>query len=288
MQSSRERRGRQVLDRHKALHTGFDELVYSKVRAATGGKLRWAISGGAPLGERLGHFFNGLGVTVLEGYGLTETTAAATVNTPDHMKIGTVGRPLPGVTIRIGEDDEVFIKGGVVFKGYWRNDEATAAASDDGWFATGDLGSLDDEGFLRITGRKKDLIITAGGKNVQPAELEDAVQASPLVSQCVVVGDGRPFIGALVTLDPEELAVWAQRHGRPHCPPSSSSSNWPATRRCGRPSSRRSTTPTSWCREPRASVSSAVLPRELTDRGRRADADPEGEAQRGAEGVRRR
>ena len=218
VQSSREREAGKSSIVTKVLHTGFDQLVYSKVRAATGGKLRWAISGGAPLGERLGHFFNGLGVTVLEGYGLTETTAAATVNTPDHLKIGTVGRPLPGVTLRIAEDDEVLIKGGVVFKGYWRNDEATAAASIDGWLATGDLGSLDEEGFLRITGRKKDLIITAGGKNVQPAELEDAVQASPLVSQCVVVGDGRPFIGALVTLDPEELAGWAQRQGRPWLP----------------------------------------------------------------------
>ena len=218
VQSSREREAGKSSIVTKVLHTGFDQLVYSKVRAATGGKLRWAIS---------------VARRSVSGSATSSTASAspswrATASPrprrrprsthPDHLKIGTVGRPLPGVTLRIAEDDEVLIKGGVVFKGYWRNDEATAAASNDGWLATGDLGSLDEEGFLRITGRKKDLIITAGGKNVQPAELEDAVQASPLVSQCVVVGDGRPFIGALVTLDPEELAGWAQRQGRPWLP----------------------------------------------------------------------
>lgn len=218
VRSSRQREAGKVSALTKAQYAVYDKLVLSKIRAATGGKLRWAISGGAPLGERLGHFFNGLGMTVLEGYGLTETTAGATVNVPDFLRIGTVGRPIPGVAIRIEEDGEVLIKGGVVFKGYWANDDATAATMRDGWLATGDLGSLDDAGFLRITGRKKDLIITAGGKNVQPAELEDAVQSNPLVSQCVVVGDARPFIAALVTLDPDELPGWAGRQGKPVLP----------------------------------------------------------------------
>ena len=171
------------------------------------------MSGGAPLGTRLGHFFRGIGVTVLEGYGLTETTAPATVNTPEQVKIGTVGPPLPGVGIRIAEDGEILIRGNNVFTGYHNNDDATAAAIREGWFHTGDLGELDSDGYLKITGRKKELIVTAGGKNVAPAVLEDRLRAHPLVSQCIVVGDQKPFIGALVTLDPEMLPVWAKNHG---------------------------------------------------------------------------
>jgi long-chain acyl-CoA synthetase len=194
-------------------HSIFDKLVYSKLRAAMGGNVLYAVSGGAPLGTRLGHFFRGIGVTVLEGYGLTETTAPATVNTPEQVKIGTVGPPLPGVGIRIAEDGEVLIKGNNVFASYHNNEEATSAAIKEGWFHTGDLGELDDDGYLRITGRKKELLVTAGGKNVAPAVLEDRLRAHPLISQCVVVGDQKPFIGALVTLDPEMLPVWAKNNG---------------------------------------------------------------------------
>ncbi len=199
----------------RATHTVFDALVYRKLRAALGGHVQYAVSGGAPLGTRLGHFFRGIGVTVLEGYGLTETTAPATVNTPERVKIGTVGQPLPGVGIRIAEDGEVLIKGVNVFTGYHGNAAATAEAIRDGWFHSGDLGELDDDGFLRITGRKKEIIVTAGGKNVAPAVLEDRIRAHPLVSQCIVVGDGKPFIGALVTLDAEMLPTWAKIHGKP-------------------------------------------------------------------------
>jgi long-chain acyl-CoA synthetase len=197
-------------------HSLFDHLVYGKLRAAVGGKVQYAVSGGAPLGERLGHFFRGAGLTVLEGYGLTETSAAATVNRPGHNKIGTVGPPLPGVSMRIAEDGEILIKGPNVFAGYWQNKGATAETlDDDGWLSTGDLGDLDSEGFLRVTGRKKDLIVTAGGKNVAPAVLEDRLRAHPLISECLVVGDGRPYIACLVTLDPEALEHWKQQHGKP-------------------------------------------------------------------------
>ena len=189
-------------------HGLYDKLVYAKMRAALGGKIRWAISGGAPLGDRLGHFFRGIGFTVLEGYGLTETTAASTVNTPALIKIGTVGRPLPGMGLRIAEDGEILIRGAHVFRGYYNNDEATAEALTDGEFHSGDIGELDADGFLRITGRKKELIVTAGGKNVAPAGLEDRLRAHRLVSQCVVVGDAQPFIACLVTLDEEALAHW--------------------------------------------------------------------------------
>jgi long-chain acyl-CoA synthetase len=198
----------------RAKHAAFDKLVYSKLRDALGGKVRWAVSGGAPLGQRLGHFFRGIGVTVLEGYGLTETTAASTVNTPTHIKIGTVGRPLPGVAVRIGEDGEVLIKGGQVFTGYYNNSEATAEAITDGWFHSGDLGELDADGFLRITGRKKEIIVTAGGKNVAPAVLEDRLRSHRLVSQCMVVGDAQPYIACLVTLDEEALPAWLEQQGK--------------------------------------------------------------------------
>jgi long-chain acyl-CoA synthetase len=197
-------------------HALFDRLVYGKLRAALGGRAAYAVSGGAALTERLCHFFRGIGVTVLEGYGLTETTAAGTVNRPDRNKIGTVGQPLPGVSIKIAEDGEILIEGPNVFPGYWHNEEATKEVfTEDGWFRSGDIGELDDEGFLRITGRKKELIVTAGGKNVSPAVLEDRLRSHALISQTMVVGDGRPYVAALITLDAEALGPWKERHGKP-------------------------------------------------------------------------
>jgi long-chain acyl-CoA synthetase len=199
--------------RLRIAHGLYDRLVYSKLRAATGGRVRYAVSGGAPLGERLGHFFRGAGITVLEGYGLTETSAAATANRPGRNKIGTVGLPIPGSSVRVADDGEILIAGPNVFGGYWHNDAATAEMIDtDGWLHTGDLGELDSDGYLRVTGRKKDIIVTAGGKNVAPAVLEDRLRAHPLVSQCMVVGDGRPYIACLVTLDEEALGAWKGRH----------------------------------------------------------------------------
>jgi long-chain acyl-CoA synthetase len=199
----------------RAQHAVFSRLVYGKLREALGGRCDFAVSGGAPLGDRLGHFYRGIGITVLEGYGLTETTAALTVNQPGAVKIGTVGRPLPGTAVRVAEDGELLFKGGQVFSGYWRNDAATAEVlGADGWFHTGDVGEVDDEGFVRITGRKKEILVTAGGKNVAPAVLEDRVRAHVLVDQCLVVGDGQPFIAALVTLDREAVASWAELHGK--------------------------------------------------------------------------
>jgi long-chain acyl-CoA synthetase len=200
----------------RAQHALFDRLVYGKLRAALGGRAEYAASGGAALSERLGHFFRGIGLIVLEGYGLTETTGAATVNRPDRLKIGTVGQPLPGVAIRIDKDGEILIKGGNVFPGYWRNEAATKETfAEDGWFRTGDIGELDDEGFLKITGRKKELIVTAAGKNVAPVVLEDRLRSHALISQCMVVGDGRPFVAALITLDPDAFGPWKERHGKP-------------------------------------------------------------------------
>ncbi|MGB3769935.1 MAG: long-chain fatty acid--CoA ligase [Rhodococcus sp. (in: high G+C Gram-positive bacteria)] len=196
----------------KAKHALFDKLVYSKLRAALGGECDQAISGGGPLGARLGHFFRGIGVPVYEGYGLTETAAAVTVNTPQKQKVGSVGRPIEGHSVKIGEDGEILVKGPVVFSGYWHNDKATDESIRDGWFHTGDLGAVDEDGFVSITGRKKEIIVTAGGKNVAPAELEDSIRSHPLVSQCLVVGDAKPFIGALITLDPEALPGWLERH----------------------------------------------------------------------------
>ncbi|MDX6247790.1 MAG: long-chain acyl-CoA synthetase [Kribbellaceae bacterium] len=205
----------------KAKHALFDKLVYAKLRNVLGGKVDYAVSGGAPLGNRLGHFFRGIGVPVLEGYGLTETTAALAVNLPDDLRIGTVGRPLPGVSVGVAEDGELCFKGGQVMLGYWKNDEATAAAIDaDGWFRTGDLGEFDADGFIRITGRKKEILVTAGGKNVAPAVLEDRIRLHPLVSQCMVVGDGKPFIAALITIDPETIVSWAKDRGKPTDVPS--------------------------------------------------------------------
>jgi len=199
----------------KLQHLLFDRLVYGKLRAALGGRARYAVSGGAALGERLGHFYRGLGLVVLEGYGLTETSAPSTVNTPDAVKIGTVGRPLEGTSVGIADDGEVLLAGPHIFRGYRNNPDATAEVIDaDGWFHSGDIGELDSDGFLRITGRKKDILVTAGGKNVAPAVLEDRIRAHYLVSQCMVVGDGRPYIAALVTLDPEALPGWAEQHGK--------------------------------------------------------------------------
>ncbi|MFJ8578621.1 AMP-dependent synthetase/ligase [Micromonospora sp. NPDC093277] len=200
----------------RAQHMLFDKLVYSRLRAALGGRCRDAISGGAPLGPRLGHFFRGVGVNISEGYGLTETSPAAAANLPSATRMGTVGRPLPGVTIRIEDDGEILIAGELVFRGYWRNETATAEVlTSDGWFRTGDLGQLDEDGYLCITGRKKEIIVTAGGKNIAPSVLEDQVRAHPLVSQCLVVGDRQPFVAALVTIDEEALPRWLAAHGRP-------------------------------------------------------------------------
>ncbi|SHG59602.1 long-chain acyl-CoA synthetase [Jatrophihabitans endophyticus] len=199
----------------KLAHALFDKLVYGKLRAALGGNCVAAVSGGAPLGARLGHFFRGIGVTIYEGYGLTETTAGITVNRPSAIKVGTVGRPVGGTTVRVAEDGELLFKAPHVFRGYWHNDDATAEALEsDGWFHSGDIGEIDDDGFVRITGRKKELIVTAGGKNVAPAVLEDRVRAHWLISQCLVVGDQKPFIGALVTIDPEALPQWLDKAGR--------------------------------------------------------------------------
>ncbi|WP_326638132.1 AMP-dependent synthetase/ligase [Streptosporangium sp. NBC_01755] len=199
----------------KLKHALFDKLVYGKLRAATGGRLTAAVSGGSALGERLGHFFRGVGIEVLEGWGLTETSAPSSVNLPGANKIGTVGKPFPGVTIGIGEHGEVLVKGRHVFEGYWNNDEATAVAIDkDGWFHTGDVGELDGDGYLRITGRQKEIIVTAAGKNVAPAPMEDHIRAHPLISQAMVVGDDRPFVAALITLDAEALEQWKAANGR--------------------------------------------------------------------------
>ncbi|WP_292790719.1 MULTISPECIES: AMP-dependent synthetase/ligase [unclassified Microbacterium] len=192
----------------------FNKLVYSKLREAMGGNVVYAVSGSAPLGARLGHFFHSLGVVILEGYGLTETTAPATVNLASKSKIGTVGPALPGVGVRLADDGEIEVRGINVFKEYWNNPEATAEAfSEGGWFHTGDIGSFDADGFLTITGRKKEIIVTAGGKNVAPAALEDPIRANPIVGQVVVVGDQRPFISALVTLDTEMLPTWLANNG---------------------------------------------------------------------------
>jgi long-chain acyl-CoA synthetase len=197
----------------KLKHAAFDWLVFSKLRAAMGGKVKYAISGGAPLGARLGHFFRGIGLIVLEGYGLTETAAAAVIGRVSWQKIGKVGRALPGTGIKIAADGEIWLRGINVMRGYWRNEAATRAAFEGEWLKTGDIGDLDEDGFLRITGRKKELIVTAGGKNVAPAPIEDPLRAHPLVGQVVVIGESKPFIGALISLDPEMVPVWCEQNG---------------------------------------------------------------------------
>ena len=199
----------------KAKHAVFDKLVYGKLREAMGGQVQWAVSGGAPLGARLSHFFRGIGVTILEGYGLTETTAPISVNLPWDVRPGTVGPPLPGSSVAIDENGEILVKGVMVFKGYHNNPEATAESMTDGWFRTGDLGALDEEGNLTITGRSKEVIVTAGGKNISPAQLEDQLRAHPLVSQCVVIGDQKPFVAAILTLDEEMLGTWLANNSLP-------------------------------------------------------------------------
>ena len=204
----------------KIKHALFDKLVYSKIRAAMGGKIEWAVSGGAPLGARLGHFFRGIGVTILEGYGLTETAASTTVNRPNAIAIGTVGQPFPGASVKVAADGELLLAGDQIFAGYWNNPTATAEVLEpDGWFHSGDIGEIDDRGFVRITGRKKELIVTAGGKNVAPAVLEDRLRSHFLVSQCMVVGDNQPYIAALVTLDPEAVPAWLKQQNRPENTP---------------------------------------------------------------------
>jgi long-chain acyl-CoA synthetase len=200
----------------KLKHMVFDKLVYKKLRHAMGGNVRWAVSGGAPLGARLGHFFRGIGVTILEGYGLTETSAATTVNRPDALRIGTVGQPFPGASVRIADDGEIMLAGVQIFQGYWNNEAATKEAIEpDGWFHSGDIGEIDDRGFVRITGRKKELIVTAGGKNVAPAVLEDRLRANWLVGQCMVVGDNQPFIACLVTIDPDSFPAYLEQIDKP-------------------------------------------------------------------------
>jgi long-chain acyl-CoA synthetase len=212
---SREREAGRIAPSTRAAHAVFDRLVYARIREAMGGAVTHAVSGGAALGARLGHFFSGVGIMVLEGYGLTETSAGATINRPAAQRIGTVGKPVPGASVRIADDGEVEVSGPHVFRGYFGDDAATREVmTSDGWFRTGDLGSLDGEGFLTITGRKKEIIVTAAGKNVAPNVLEDALRAHPLVSQAVVVGDGRSFIAALLTLEPEAFARFATEIGR--------------------------------------------------------------------------
>lgn len=198
----------------RGAHAVFDRLVYSKLRAALGGNCHAAISGGAPLGKRLGHFYRGVGLSIYEGYGLTETSAAITANRVGELKVGTVGKLVPGNTMAVAADGELLVRGGLVFNGYWRNEKATNEAIIDGWFHTGDLASIDSDGFLSITGRKKEIIVTAGGKNVAPAVLEDALRAHPLISQAMAVGDKQPFIGALIALDPEAFEVWKQHNSK--------------------------------------------------------------------------
>ncbi|MEZ0053872.1 long-chain acyl-CoA synthetase [Mycobacterium sp. MAA66] len=195
-------------------HTLFDKLVYGKLKAALGGNCVGAISGGAPLGARLGHFYRGVGVTIYEGYGLTETSAAITVNRVGELKVGSVGKLVPGNSMRIADDGELLLSGGVVTNGYWNNPTATEEAFTDGWFHSGDLGAIDDDGYLSIVGRKKEIIVTAGGKNVAPAPLEDRMRAHPLISQAMCVGDQEPFIAALITIDPEAFEGWKQRNGK--------------------------------------------------------------------------
>ena len=197
----------------KLKHKVFDKLVYGKLRAAMGGKVKYAISGGAPLGERLGHFFRGIGLVVLEGYGLTETAAAAVIGRVSWQKIGKVGRALPGTGIKIAPDGEIWLRGINIMRGYWRNEAATREAFVEDWFRSGDIGELDEDGFLTITGRKKEILVTAGGKNVAPAPIEDPLRAHPLIGQVVVIGDAKPFIGALISLDPEMVPVWCSQNG---------------------------------------------------------------------------
>jgi long-chain acyl-CoA synthetase len=253
----------------RAQHKLFDRLVYSKIRGALGGRCEMSISGGAPLGDRLGHFFRGAGVTLFEGYGLTETSPGVAINLQDNLRIGTVGQPLPGVTVRIADDGEILVRGDNVFQGYWNNDGATAEAIQDGWFLTGDIGELDADGYLKITGRKKELIVTAGGKNVAPAVLEDRLQAHPLISQSVVVGDRQPFIAALITIDQDAFSAWlsspANRHRR-------ASKLYGVTPTCAERCARPSMTANLAVSKAEAIREFRILPREFTEGPGRGDA----------------
>ncbi|MET0559417.1 MAG: long-chain fatty acid--CoA ligase [Solirubrobacterales bacterium] len=195
-----------------------DDKVLSKIRNLFGGNIRLAVSGAAPINPEILRFFDAAGVLVLEGWGMTETSTAATISSPDDFKVGTIGKPFPGCEVRIADDGEILVKGPNVFQGYHKNPEATAETIVDGWLHTGDIGEVDSDGFIKITGRKKDIIITAGGKNITPANLEAEIKQHPLVSQCVVVGDRRPYLVALVTLDPEEAVAYAKEHGLPEDP----------------------------------------------------------------------
>ncbi|WP_415852626.1 AMP-dependent synthetase/ligase, partial [Streptomyces albus] len=196
-------------------HQLYDKLVYAKVREAMGGRCRYAMSGGSAMERRLGLFFDGAGMRIFEGYGLTESTAAAVANPPERPRFGTVGRPVPGTTVRIAEDGEVLLRGGQIFGGYLNDARATRAALRDGWLATGDLGALDEEGYLTITGRKKEILVTSGGKSVSPGPLEDRVREHPLVGQCLVVGNDRPYVAALLTLDQEAVQHWLTMRNKP-------------------------------------------------------------------------
>lgn len=200
-------------------HQLFDKLVYSKVRAAMGGRVKHAMSGGSAMDRRLGLFFAGAGVFIYEGYGLTESTAAATANPPERTRFGSVGQAIPGTTVHIADDGEIWLRGENVFQGYLNNQKATDATLHDGWLATGDLGSLDEDGYLTITGRKKEILVTSGGKSVSPGILEERVRDHPLVAQCIVVGNDRPYIAALVTLDSEAVEHWLQMRGKPQLSP---------------------------------------------------------------------
>jgi long-chain acyl-CoA synthetase len=209
-------RGETVPEELKAAFERADERLYSKVQGLFGGRIDKCVSGAAPIAKEILEFFYACGVTVLEGWGMTETTAVGCVNTPDHLRFGTVGRPMPGVEIKIADDGEILIKGPNVFREYWRNPDATNDTfTDDGWLMTGDLGSLDEDGYLSITGRKKDIIITAGGKNLTPSNIENDLKQARWISQAVMYGDRRPYPVALITLDPEEILPWAKERGLP-------------------------------------------------------------------------
>jgi long-chain acyl-CoA synthetase len=213
-----ERAGREPGFLFRKQYEFADKRVLSKIRGLFGGRLRLAVSGAAPINPDILRFFDSAGVLVLEGWGMTETSTAATISSPEDFKIGTIGKPFPGCDIRIADDGEILVRGPNVFQGYYKNEEATSETIVDGWLHTGDLGSIDEDGFIKITGRKKDIIITAGGKNITPANLENEIKQHPLVSQCVVVGDRQPYLVALVTLDPEEAAAYAKEHGLPEDP----------------------------------------------------------------------